>query len=62
MALSFNQDRKSINFVIDQLCSNHNLSAWESDFVKSVRKHFTEEGKFLSKKQENKLSDLWEKY
>jgi len=62
MALSFHQDRKSINFVIDQLCNNHNLSAWESDFVKSIKIHFTDEGKFLSKKQENKLSDLWEKY
>lgn len=62
MALSFNQDRKSINFVITQLCDNHNLSAWEHDFISSIKKQFIDEGKFLSKKQEEKLSDLWEKY
>ena len=62
MIRSFNQDSKSISFVINSLESNHNLNAWESDFIKSIKQHYITENKFLSDKQLDKLSDLWEKY
>jgi len=61
MAYSFNQDRKSITFVINELSHNTNLSEWEKGFIKNIKEHF-ESGKFLSDKQLQKLSDLWEKY
>jgi len=58
---SFNQDRNSITFVIHELSHNPQLSDWEDGFIKSIKEHFAS-GKFLSDKQLQKLSDLWEKY
>lgn len=59
---SFHQDRNSMTFVIHELSSNLNLSDWEKKFIKSLKQHYVVENKFLSDKQTQKLSDLWEKY
>ena len=59
--LSYLDDPESEKFVIDQLLTNWNLSTWEQNFVKSV-KEYSDNGGFLSDKQKQKLSDLWEKY
>ena len=58
---SFKGDTESINYVIGRLSTNHNLSDWEKGFIVSI-KEYTEGGGFLSSKQLQKLSDLWEKY
>ncbi len=62
MELSFNTDRKSVKFVLSELSSNPNLSNWEKDFIKSIKLHYLIDNKFLSDKQYQKLSDLWDKY
>ena len=62
MSLSFNQDRRSIKFILSELSNNPNLSEWEKGFIKSIKVHYLIDNKYLSKKQEQKLSDLWEKY
>jgi len=59
---SFKTDKKSVTFVINQLCSNPNLNGWESAFVISIEKHYIAENKFMSDKQYEILSKLWEKY
>lgn len=61
MGYSFKNDIPSINFVINELSHNTNLSEWENNFIKSI-KEYSDGGGFLSEKQLNKLSDLWEKY
>ena len=58
---SFNNDLKSIDFVINELSHNPKLSDWEKGFIKSI-KEYSDNGGFLSDKQIQKLSDLWEKY
>lgn len=58
---SFNNDLKSIDFVMNELSCNPNLSDWEKGFIKSI-KEYSDNGGFLSDKQLSKLSDLWEKY
>lgn len=59
---SFHQDRNSMTFVIHELSHNSKLSDWEKKFITSIKEHYVTEGKFLSNKQTQKLSDLWEKY
>lgn len=58
---SFKNDTQSITHVINRLSHNHNLSDWEKQFVNNI-KEYTINGGFLSIKQLEKLSDLWEKY
>ncbi len=63
---SFKDDIESINYVIGRLSHNPNLSDWEKGFIKSI-KEYTDPQKaggsgFLSDKQLQILSDLWEKY
>ena len=58
---SFNDDYESINFVINELSHNPNLSDWEQRFIHNI-KTYSDGGGFLSEKQLQKLSDLWEKY
>lgn len=62
MTLSFKQDRASTITVIDMLERNPNLNDWEKGFVNNIRQHVITENKFLSTKQEETLSKLWEKY
>jgi len=58
---SFNNNRESIAYVIDSLSDNSHLSEWEKRFIKSIKEYY-DDGGFLSDKQSQKLSDLWEKY
>jgi len=58
---SFNSDLKSIDFVMNELSHNPKLSDWEKGFIKDIKK-YSDNGGFLSERQLNKLSDLWEKY
>jgi len=48
-------------YVIEQLSQNTNLNEWEHNFIQSI-KDYTDKGGFLSDRQKQKLSDLWEKY
>ncbi len=58
---SFKNDRQSIKHVIDRLLDNRNLSNWEEGFIGSIKKYY-DDGGFLSDKQLQTLSNLWEKY
>jgi len=58
---SFNDDMESIEFVLNQLRTNYNLTDWEDDFVLSAFEQFHDKGD-LSDKQLGILSNLWEKY
>lgn len=58
---SFKDDRRSISTVLISLSKNRHLSSWEKQFVKDI-KEYHDDGGFLSDKQLQKLSDLWEKY
>ena len=58
---SFKNDYDSITYVIDNLAKNFNLSDWEQRFIHNI-KVYNDGGGFLSEKQLQKLSDLWEKY
>ena len=58
---SFENTLDNQKFVIDRLSHNGHLSQWEKDFIKSI-KEYTDNAGFLSEKQLQKLSDLWEKY
>jgi len=58
---SFKNDYDSITFVIDNLAKNFHLSDWEQRFIHNI-KVYNDRGGFLSDKQLQKLSDLWEKY
>lgn len=58
---SFKSDYKSITFVINELSHNPALNDWEDKFIESI-KEYSNRGGFLSDKQLQKLSDLWEKY
>jgi len=63
MELSFKNDNKSIKIVINDLLSHRLfLTEWELKFMTSIEQHYVTENKFLSDKQLQKLSDLWEKY
>jgi hypothetical protein len=59
---SFNNDSKSIDFVINELSHNPALSDWEDNFIKDIKEYCINKHGFLSDKQLQKLSDLWEKY
>lgn len=59
MDLSFHIE--ATDFIIQRLSENNNLNQWESDFIESIKEQF-KNGKKLSDKQLEKLSDLWEKY
>ena len=52
---------ESSHFVINRLLKDRRLSEWEKGFIKSL-KDYTDTGGFLSEKQKQKLSDIWEKY
>lgn len=58
---SFNNNRESINTVITRLSENSNLSDWEKGFIASIKEYY-DGGGFLSGKQLQYLSDLWERY
>jgi hypothetical protein len=58
---SFVDDRDGKQYVIDRLAENSHLSEWEKKFIKNIKEYF-DGGGFLSDKQKQKLSDLWEKY
>jgi len=58
---SFENTLDNQKFVIDRLSHNIHLSEWEKNFIKSI-KEYTDNAGFLSDKQLQKLSDLWEKY
>lgn len=58
---SFNSDLESIDFVMNELSHNPNLSDWEKGFIKDIKK-YSDDGGFLSEKQLAVLSNLWEKY
>ena len=58
---TFKNDIPSIQFVINDLSHNTNLSEWEKGFIKSV-KEYSDKGGFLSAKQLGTLSNLWGKY
>ena len=61
MGYSFNNDYKSITFVIDTLSHNPKLTGWEKSYINDT-KHYTDNGGFLSERQLNILSQIWEKY
>jgi len=61
MSYSFHNNIESIKFVLDDLSKNRHLSDWEKGFIKNV-KEYNDDGGFLSEKQLQKLSELWEKY
>lgn len=58
---SFVDDPESIGFVLNRLSDNRNLNDWEKSFIKNIKDYY-DRGGFLSAKQKDKLSDLWEKY
>lgn len=58
---SFKEDQKSITFVINQLSHNPKLSGWEKGFINDIKDYY-ERGGFLSDRQTQLLSDMWEKY
>jgi len=58
---SFKNDIPSMRFVMSELSHNTNLSDWEQRFIYNI-KTYSDDGGFLSEKQKQKLSDLWEKY
>ena len=58
---SFKDNYESINFVIKELSQNPNLSDWEQRFIHNI-KVYNDGGGFLSDKQLQKLSDIWEKH
>lgn len=60
MDYSFKNDRDSIDFVIEQLSHNPKLNDWEKKFIKDIQEYH--QHGWLSDKQLEKLSDLWEKY
>ena len=63
MAYSFKTDRKSVEFVILRLFGNqHKMTDWEKKFITSVKVHYIDENKFMSDKQYECLSRMWEKY
>ena len=62
MSYSFHMDRKSVEFVIRSLERNPRLNDWEKKFITSVCNHYIVENKFMSDKQYETLSTIWEKY
>lgn len=58
---SFHDNRQSISAVLKSLSTDRNLSEWEKKFIADI-KEYHDAGGFLSDKQTQKLSDLWEKY
>lgn len=61
LSYSFVDDAESIEFVLERLSTNNKLNDWEKSFIKNVKDYY-DRGGFLSEKQKDKLSDLWEKY
>lgn len=60
---SFNMDRESVTFVINDLMARRrNLNDWERKFITDIHQHYIVENKFMSDKQYETLSKLWEKY
>lgn len=51
----------SRRYVLEQLSRNTKLSDWEKSFIENVKEYHSGGG-FLSGRQKQKLSDLWEKY
>ncbi len=59
--LSYIENLEIEKYVIDQLSQNRNLNNWEKGFIKNIKEYTSDSG-FLSDKQKNILSDIWEKY
>ena len=63
MAYSFKMNRESVELVVNTLSDNkHKMNDWEQKFITSIKQHYITENKFMSDKQYEILSRLWEKY
>jgi len=63
VAYSFHMDRESVVLVINTLFDNkRKMNDWEQGFITSIKQHYITENKFMSDKQYETLSRLWEKY
>lgn len=59
---SFHMDRKSVTFVIKELMNNPNLNDWEKGFIQNINEHYIVHNCYMSNKQYEMLSKMWEKY
>ena len=63
MAYSFKMDRGSVELVINTLSDNkRKMNGWEQKFITDIKRHYITKNRFMSDKQYESLSRLWEKY
>ena len=63
MAYSFHMNRESVEHVISTLSDNkRKMNDWEQKFITDIKQHYITKNRFMSDKQYESLSRLWEKY
>jgi len=56
-------DRKSVVLVISTLFdARSKMNDWEQKFITNIKQHYIVENKWMSDKQYESLSTIWEKY